>query len=105
MNNTYYIGLDVHKETIAIAYACGANREDAVYHGQCGGSVPTAENCLAQARRKTRGRIPRPQGLLRGRTNRFRPRPPPDPDGTGFSYTGKNEWSDPNGTVLSRLPE
>ena len=52
MNNTYYIGLDVHKETIAIAYACGANREDAVYHGQCGGSVPTAEKALRKLAEK-----------------------------------------------------
>jgi len=52
MNRTYYIGLDVHKETIAIAYACGANREDATYHGQCGGSVPTAEKTLRKLAEK-----------------------------------------------------
>ena len=46
MNKNYYIGLDVHKETIAIAHACGANRENAIYHGQCGGSVPVAEKAL-----------------------------------------------------------
>ena len=46
MTNTYYIGLDVHKETIAIARACGGGREDAVYHGQCGGSVLAAERAL-----------------------------------------------------------
>ena len=52
MNNNYYIGLDVHKETIAIAHACGANREDAVYHGQCGGSLPSAENALRKLAKK-----------------------------------------------------
>ena len=46
MTNTYYIGLDVHKETIAIAVACGANRDEAAYHGQCGGSVPAAVKAL-----------------------------------------------------------
>lgn len=52
MSNTYYIGLDVHKETIAIAYACGGNREDAVYHGQCSGSVPAAESALRKLAKK-----------------------------------------------------
>lgn len=46
MKNTYYIGLDVHKETIAIAVACGANRDEATYHGQCGGSIPVAVKAL-----------------------------------------------------------
>jgi len=52
MDNTCYIGLDVHKETIAIACACGANRGDAVYHGQCGGSVPAAEKALRKLAEK-----------------------------------------------------
>jgi len=46
MKTIYYIGLDVHKETIAIASACGGNREDAVYYGQCGGSVLVAVRTL-----------------------------------------------------------
>jgi hypothetical protein len=46
MKETYYIGLDVHKETIAIAYTSGSGREDGVYHGQCGGSIPVAVNAL-----------------------------------------------------------
>ena len=46
MKDTYYIGLDVHKETISIAYALGGNREDAIYHGQCGGSVLAAVRSL-----------------------------------------------------------
>ena len=46
MKETYYIGLDVHKETIAIAYACASGRGEGIYHGQCGGSVPVAVNAL-----------------------------------------------------------
>ena len=46
MTNTYYVGLDIHKETIAIAYATGGTREDSVYHGPCGGSVLAAERAL-----------------------------------------------------------
>jgi len=52
MNKNYYIGLDVHKETIAIAYACGDNRDDAAYHGQCGGSVPVAVKALRKLAEK-----------------------------------------------------
>ena len=79
MKVTYYIGLDVHKETIAIAYACGGNREGAVYYGTCGGSVPAAVKALRKLAVKTRGRVPRPQDLLRSWANWFCPRPPPDP--------------------------
>jgi len=52
MKNTYYIGLDVHKETIAIAYANGASREDGAYHGQCGGSIPAAVKALRKLAEK-----------------------------------------------------
>lgn len=52
MPHTYYIGLDVHKETIAIAYATGGTREDAVYHGPCGGSVLAAERALRKLAEK-----------------------------------------------------
>jgi transposase len=52
MTKTYYIGLDVHKETIAIAYATGETREDAVYHGPCGGSVLAAERALRKLAEK-----------------------------------------------------
>ena len=46
MTKTYYIGLDVHKETIAIAYAAEGTREESVYHAQCGGSVLSAVRTL-----------------------------------------------------------
>ena len=46
MNEEYYIGLDVHKQTVAIAYALGGSREDATYHGTCKGSVLSVERSL-----------------------------------------------------------
>ena len=52
MTKTYYVGLDVHKETIAIAYATGGTREDSVYHGPCGGSVLAAERALRKLAEK-----------------------------------------------------
>jgi hypothetical protein len=52
MTKTYYIGLDVHKETIAIAYATGGTREDALYHGECGGSVLSTERSLRKLAEK-----------------------------------------------------
>jgi transposase len=52
MNNTYYIGLDVHKESIAIAHTAQGSREDAVYHGKCGGSNLAAERALRALARK-----------------------------------------------------
>ncbi len=35
---TYYIGLDVHKESVAIGYINNRSRDKATYFGQCGGS-------------------------------------------------------------------
>lgn len=52
MTKIYYVGLDVHKETIAIAYAAGGTREDSVYHGPCGGSVLAAERALRKLAEK-----------------------------------------------------
>jgi transposase len=46
MNTTYYIGLDVHKDSIAIAYTRERERKDATYHGSCGGSNLSAERAL-----------------------------------------------------------
>jgi transposase len=51
MKRTYYIGLDVHKDTIAIAYARDG-REQAVYFGQCGGSNLAAERALRRLAKK-----------------------------------------------------
>ena len=52
MNNTYYIGLDVHKESISIAWALGNSRGNATYHGRCGGSNLAAERALRALARK-----------------------------------------------------
>ena len=52
MTKNYYIGLDVHKETIAIAYATGGTRDESVYHGSCGGSVLAAERALRKLAEK-----------------------------------------------------
>jgi len=38
MNKTYYIGLDVHKETTAIAYTFSYSRAKPTYYKECGGS-------------------------------------------------------------------
>ncbi len=52
MKKTYYIGLDVHKESIAIAYTWEGSRKEAVYHGSCGGSNPAAESALRKLAKK-----------------------------------------------------
>ena len=46
MNKTYYIGLDVHKDSIAIAYTPEGSRDEATYYGECGGSILAAERTL-----------------------------------------------------------
>ena len=53
ITSTYYVGLDVHKETISIAYALAGSREDATYHGQCSGSITSAKKCPPKAGGKT----------------------------------------------------
>ena len=54
MTHPYYVGLDVHKETISIAYALGGSREDSTYHGQCSGSVDAAVKALKKLAEKLR---------------------------------------------------
>ena len=46
MTHAYYVGLDVHKETISIAYALAGSREEATYHGQCTGSIASVTKAL-----------------------------------------------------------
>jgi transposase len=46
MKRTYYIGLDVHKESVAIAHAVGGSRQAPVYFGECGGSNLSIERAL-----------------------------------------------------------
>jgi len=52
MNKTYYIGLDVHSEKNAIAYALEGSREQATYYGSCGASVPNTEVTLRRLAKK-----------------------------------------------------
>ena len=48
----YYVGLDVHKDSIAIAYTPPASRAKPIYHGQCGGSNLAAERALRKLAQK-----------------------------------------------------
>ncbi len=50
---TYYVGLDVHKETISIAHALGGSRDEPTYHGQCSGSIAAVVKAV-QKRAQTR---------------------------------------------------
>ncbi len=46
MKSSYYIGLDVHKDSIAVAFTKAGERREPTYFGECGGSVLAAERCL-----------------------------------------------------------
>ena len=46
MKETYYIGLDVHKDTVAIASIKSGSRSEAIYHSTCGGSNAAVERAL-----------------------------------------------------------
>ena len=46
MKSSYYIGLDVHKDSIAIAYALAPSRNVPAYWGECGGSNLALERAL-----------------------------------------------------------
>jgi hypothetical protein len=52
MSNTYYLGLDVHKEEIAIAYATAGDRDDPLYYGKCAASVQNIERTLRKIAKK-----------------------------------------------------
>ena len=46
MNKQYYIGLDVHKETIAIAYTHAHSRNKPTFYKTCSGSNLSCERNL-----------------------------------------------------------
>lgn len=50
MNKTYYVGLDVHKETAAIAWAAGKGEPE--FYGSCGASLRNVESTLRKLARK-----------------------------------------------------
>jgi hypothetical protein len=52
MTHNYYVGLDIHKETISIAYAHGGTREEATYHGQSFGSIAAVTKALEKLAEK-----------------------------------------------------
>ena len=52
MNKVYYIGLDVHKDSIAIAYTNSESRAEAIFYGTCGGGITTAERKLRKLAKK-----------------------------------------------------
>ena len=57
MKLTYDIGLDVHKDSIAIAYTSSGSRKDPIYHGPCGGSNAAAERALRALAKKLDRRL------------------------------------------------
>jgi transposase len=50
MNHTYYIGLDVHKETVAVAWAGPEGQPQ--FHGNCASSLRTVEDTLRRLAKK-----------------------------------------------------
>ena len=50
MNDTYYIGLDVHKETVAVAWA--GSEGQLQFHGNCVSSLRTVEDTLRRLAKK-----------------------------------------------------
>ena len=46
MKKQYYIGLDVHKNTISIAYTHSSSRSEPKFYGSCGGTNLTTERKL-----------------------------------------------------------
>jgi hypothetical protein len=52
MNKTYYLGLDVHKEKIAIACAPEGGGEEPAYYGKCAASVQNTERTLRKLAKK-----------------------------------------------------
>jgi transposase len=52
MSRTYHLGLDVHKEKVAIAHAAAGEREDPVYYGKCAASVQNTERTLRKIAKK-----------------------------------------------------
>jgi len=54
MKTIYYIGLDVHKETVAIAHIKSTSRSKAILYGTCGGSNAAVERALRKLAKQLR---------------------------------------------------
>lgn len=52
MKKSYHIGLDVHKETVAIALAISGRRAESAYKGECGGRNLAVERTLPKIARE-----------------------------------------------------
>ena len=57
MQKTYYIGLDVHKESVAIAYTHEGSRKEATYFGTSGGTNTAVERSLRLLAKKLEVKI------------------------------------------------
>ena len=57
MTKDYYIGLDVHKDSIAIAYTQEGSRQEATFHGSCGGTNLAAERALRALAKKLKVKL------------------------------------------------
>lgn len=58
MTKKYDIGLDVHKDSIAIAYTHEGSRREAAFHGTCGGSNLAIERALRALAKKLNAKHP-----------------------------------------------
>jgi hypothetical protein len=55
MKELYYIGLDVHKDTVALAInKKSTSRAEATYHSTCGGSNAAVERALRKLAKQLR---------------------------------------------------
>ena len=52
MSTLYYVGLDVHKDSVSIAYSSERSRKTPTYYGQCGGSNLAVERALRSLAKK-----------------------------------------------------
>jgi hypothetical protein len=49
-----FVGLDVHKDSIAVAHAAGGRADPPVFVGEIGRAKPTSIDCFAACRGKAR---------------------------------------------------
>jgi hypothetical protein len=64
MKERYYIGLDVHKDTVAIASMKSTSRAEATYHSTCGGSNVAVERALRNLAKQLSVKTPRFQNRI-----------------------------------------
>ena len=84
MNKVYYIGLDVHKDSIAIAYTNSESRAEAIFYGTCGGGITTAERKLRKLAKKLEVTFQDLKVCYEAGPNWIRPGPTPHRFGRGL---------------------